>query len=142
MAAVLTAERRGCPVKENEWEQEENREETNMNDKLEKKEWWELLKGASFFAVVLTLIVNEYSYKSMDSTIYVIACVAELLIFLTAIGVDYVRYVVMNEPIKKMEPEKMERRRKRLKWETAIYVVLALAVFFWRVITGNYLLFQ
>lgn len=36
----------------------------------------------------------------------------------------------------------MERRRKRLKWETAIYVVLALAVFFWRVITGNYLLFQ
>ena len=87
-----------------------------MNDKLEKKEWWDLLKGASFFAVVLTLIVNEYSYKSMDSTIYVIACVAELLIFLTAIGVDYVRYVVINEPIKKMEPEKMERRRKRLKW--------------------------
>ena len=113
-----------------------------MNDKLEKKEWWELLKGASFFAVVLTLIVNEYSYKNMDSTIYVIACVAELLIILSAIGVDYVRYVVMNEPIKKMEPEKMERRRKRLKWETAIYVVLALAVFFWRVITGNYLLFQ
>lgn len=30
-----------------------------MNDKLEKKEWWDLLKGASFFAVVLTLIVNE-----------------------------------------------------------------------------------
>lgn len=113
-----------------------------MNDKPEKKEWWDLLKGASFFAVVLTLIVNEYSYKSMDSTIYVIACVAELLIFLTAIGVDYVRYVVINEPIKKMEPEKMERRRKRLKWETAIYVVQALAVFFWRVITGNYLLFQ
>lgn len=113
-----------------------------MNDKLEKKEWWNLLKGASFFAVVLTLIVNEYSYKSMDSTIYVIACVAELLIFLSAIGVDYVRYVVMNEPIKKMEPEKMERRRKRLKWETAVYVVLALAVFFWRVTTGNYLLFQ
>ena len=77
-----------------------------MNDKLEKKEWWDLLKGASFFAVVLTLIVNEYSYKSMDSTIYVIACVAELLIFLSAIGVDYVRYVVMNEPIKK------ERRQK------------------------------
>ena len=37
-----------------------------MNDKLEKKEWWDLLKGASFFAVVLTLIVNEYSYKSME----------------------------------------------------------------------------
>ena len=55
---------------------EENRKETKMNDKLEKKEWWDLLKGASFFAVVLTLIVNEYSYKSMDSTIYVIACVA------------------------------------------------------------------
>ena len=108
-----------------------------MDDKLEKREWWELLKGASFFALLLTWMVNEYSYKSMDSTIYVIACVAQLLIFLTAIGVDYVRYVVMNEPIKKMEPEKMERRRKRLKWETAIYAVLAVAVFVMQVITGR-----
>ncbi len=32
-----------------------------MDDKLEKREWWELLKGASFFALLLTWMVNEYS---------------------------------------------------------------------------------
>ena len=52
------------------------------------------------------------------------------------------RYVVMEEPIGEMEPEKMEKRRKRIKRSTAIWALLAVAVFFGRAITGKFFLFK
>ena len=113
-----------------------------MNDKIEKKEWWSFLSIAAYFAWALILTVNEMNYKEADSITYVIMCAAELLAFHSSIGVDFMRYVVMEEPIGEMEPEKMEKRRKRIKRSTAIWALLAVAVFFGRAITGKFFLFQ
>ena len=113
-----------------------------MNDKIEKKEWWSFLSIADYSAWALILTVNEMNYKEADSITYVIMCAAELLAFLSSIGVDFMRYVVMEEPINEMEPEKMEKRRKRIKRSTAIWALLAVAVFFGRAITGKFFLFK
>ena len=80
-----------------------------MNDKIEKKEWWSFLSIAAYFAWALIMAVNAMNYKQADSITYVIMCAAELLAFLSSIGVDFMRYVVMEEPIGEMEPEKMEK---------------------------------
>ena len=88
------------------------------------------------------MAVNAMNYKEADSITYVIMCAAELLAFLSSIGVDFMRYVVMEEPIGEMEPERMENRRKRIKRGTAIWALLAVAVFFGRAITGKFFLFK
>ncbi len=113
-----------------------------MNDKIEKKEWWSFLSIAAYFAWALILTVNEMNYKEADSITYVMMCAAELLAFLSSIGVDFMRYVVMEEPIGEMEPERMEKRWKRIKHGTAIWALLAVAVFFGRAITGKFFLFK
>ena len=113
-----------------------------MNDKIEKKEWWSFLSIAAYFAWALIMAVNAMNYKEADSITYVMMCAAELLAFLSSIGAGFMRQVAMEEPIGEMEPEKMEKRRKRIKRSTAIWALLAVAVFFGRAITGKFFLFK